>query len=110
MNKPPSLLSLVAGLVALAIFGFFGAKTMLGKHSASTNEQLAIVWPNIETMPAPERAFLVELALTCNVAARQPLRADIIDCLHTTTRQMQPGATERLDQLIQQAPPAAQAR
>ncbi len=104
MNKPPSLLSLGAALVALAIFGFFGAKYMLGKHSASTNDQLALVWPDIATMPAPERAFLVELALTCNVVGRQPVRAEVIDCLHATTAKMQPGATERLDQLIRQAP------
>ena len=110
MNKPPSILSLIAVLVALAIFGFFGAKYMLDKHSASTTDLLAIVWPGIAGMPAQERAVLVELALTCNVAARQPVRAEIIDCLHSTTAQMQPGATERLDQLIRQAAPPGQPR
>ena len=110
MNKPPSIRSLILFLVLLAIFGVFGAKYMLNKHSASTTDQLAIVWPDIAGMPAQERAFLVELALTCNVVARQPVRAEVIDCLRSTTAQMQPGANQRLDRLIQGAPPAGQPR
>lgn len=104
MNKPPSLLSLILVLVLLAVFGFVGARYMLNKHSASTTSQLAIVWPNIETMPAQERAFLVELALTCNVVQRQAVRAEVIDCLRSTAAKMQPEAREQLDRLVNQAP------
>jgi hypothetical protein len=107
MNKPPSLLSLLLVLALLAIFGFLGARYMLNKHSSATTSQLAIVWPHIETMPAQERAFLVELALTCNVAKREPVRTEVIDCLRSTTAKMQPGAREQLDRLIGQAPQAA---
>jgi hypothetical protein len=103
MNKPPSILTLIAFIAALAIFGFYGAKTMLGRHSASTNDQLALVWPDIASMPAPERNFLVELALTCNVVARDPVRAEVVDCLQDTARKLPPGASERLDRLVRQA-------
>jgi hypothetical protein len=79
MTKPPSLLSLFLGLAALAIFGVVGAKYMLSSHSASTQDQLRLVWPGIAAMPEPEHAFLTELALTCNVVKREPVRAEVID-------------------------------
>ncbi len=102
MTKPPSLLSLVIGLVLLAVFGVLGAKFMLGRHAASTTSQLAIVWPNIETMPQAERGFLVELAHTCNVTMREPLRAEVVDCLRSV--QMTPAASARLEGLLKGAP------
>lgn len=102
MNKSPSLLSLFAALAALAVFGFFGAKYMLSSHSESTMDQLRVVWPAIAAMPEPERAFLVELALTCNVVTRQPVRAEVVDCLRSV--EMNAAATERLNRLLGQAP------
>lgn len=105
MNKPPSLLSLFAALAALAIFGFFGARYMLSSHSASTQEQLRLVWPGIAALPEPERAFLTELALTCNVVKREPVRAEVIDCLRSVP--MNQAATGRLEGLLKQAPPPA---
>ena len=102
MNKPPSLLSLFLVLAALAVFGFFGAKYMLGSHKEDTNQQLGIVWPGIATMPEPDRAFLVELAHTCNLTMRQPVRAEVIDCLRSV--KMTAEATARLERLIGQAP------
>lgn len=102
MNKPPSLLSLFLVLAVLAVFGFFGAKYMLGAHKESTDQQLGIVWPGIATMPEQDRAFLVELAHTCNLTMRQPVRAEVIDCLRSV--KMNADATARLDRLIGQAP------
>ncbi len=102
MNKPPSLLSLLLVLVLLAVFGVIGAKFMLGRHTASTIGQLGAVWPNIETMPESERSFLVELAHTCNVTMREPVRAEVVDCLRSV--QMNADATQRLDGLLKQAP------
>lgn len=108
MNKPPSLLSLVLFLVVLAVFGVIGAKYMLGSHSESTMSQLALVWPGIETMPEPERGFLVELALTCNAAAHPAVRAEVLACLRSATGKLPPGSAERLDRLLGQAPATTQ--
>ena len=102
MNKPPSILSLILALVLLAVFGFFGARFMLNRHSQSTNEQLGIVWPAIATMPQQDRAFLVELALTCKLSTREPVRAEVVDCLRSVP--MDATANARLDRLLQQAP------
>lgn len=102
MNKPPSYLSLIGILVLLAVFGFFGARTMLKAHSASTMEQLALVWPGIASMPEQERAFLVELAHTCNLTTREPVRAEVVDCLRSV--KVNQDAAARLDRLLQQAP------
>jgi len=102
MNKPPSYLSLIGILVLLAVFGFFGARYMLKAHSASTMDQLALVWPGIATMPEGERAFLVELAHTCNLTTREPVRAEVVDCLRSV--KVNQDAAARLDRLLQQAP------
>jgi hypothetical protein len=101
-NKSPSLLWLFLILVLLAVFGFVGARYMLNAHKESTMEQLGVVWPNIATMPEQERAFLVELAHTCQLTTRQPVRAEVVDCLRSVP--MNAGATQRLDRLLQQAP------
>ena len=106
MAKSPSLLSLFAIIAALAIFGFAGARYMLGAHSENTLKQLSIVWPDIEAMPDKERNFLVELALTCNVVQRQPVRAEVVDCLRTTASKTGAEAGARLDRLVETAPPA----
>lgn len=108
MNKPPSLLSLLLVLAALAVFGFIGARFMLSSHTESTNRQLGIVWPGIATMPEADRAFLVELAHTCNLTIREPVRAEVIDCLRSV--EMNADASARLDRLIGQAPGTAQQR
>lgn len=102
MNKSPSLLSLFLALAALAIFGVLGARYMLNSHSASTQEQLRLVWPGIAAMPEQDRGFLTELALTCNVVKRQPVRAEIIACLRSIP--MNQAASGRLEDLIKQAP------
>lgn len=102
MNKSPSLLSLFLVLAALAVFGFFGAKYMLGSHKEKTNEQLGIVWPSLASMPEQDRAFLVELAHTCNLTVRQPVRAEVIDCLRSV--KMSQDAAARLERLVGQAP------
>jgi hypothetical protein len=75
---------------------------MLSSHSASTQEQLRLVWPGIAAMPEPEQAFLTELALTCNVVKREPVRAQVIDCLRSVP--MDAGAKARLEGLIGPAP------
>lgn len=106
MAKPPSLLSLLLILAVLAVFGVVGAKYMLGSHSDSTLRQLGTVWPGIATMPQPDRDFLVELALTCNVAAREPVRAEVVDCLRSAATGMRPAPTERLERLVREAPPS----
>ena len=103
-SKSPSLLYLIVPVVVLAIFGVFGARYMLGAHAEKTLDRLAVVWPAIATMPEPERAFLVELALTCNVAEREAVRAEVIACLRSAAGKMQPAPTGRLDRLIGQAP------
>src|SRR5450830_378386 len=108
MAKSPSLLSLFAIIAALAIFGFVGARYMLGAHSENTLKQLSIVWPDIEAMPDRERNFLVELALTCNVVQRQAVRAEVIDCLRTTAPKAGPDASARLDRLVKAAPAGKQ--
>lgn len=100
MNKPPSLVSLFLILVLLAVFGFVGARYMLKSHSRSTLDQLGLVWPNIATMPEPERAFLVELAHTCNLTTREPVRAEVVDCLRSVP--MDANASARLDRLLGQ--------
>lgn len=110
MNKPPSILSLIVFLVVLALFGVVGAKYMLSSHSESTTQQLGIVWPGIASMPEPDRAFLTELALTCNVAARPAERAQVVDCLRSATATLPPGSAERLERLLGQAPQAGQPR
>jgi hypothetical protein len=102
MNKPPSLRTLFLVLAALAVFGFLGAKFMLSSHSASTQEQLRLVWPDIAALPEPERAFLTELALTCNVVKREPVRAQVVECLRSVP--MTATATGRLEALLKQAP------
>ncbi len=101
MSKPPSLLSLLLVLVLLAVFGVLGAKFMLGRHAASTTSQLALVWSNIDTLPAGERAFLVELAHTCNVTMREPQRAEVVGCLRSV--QMNAAASARLEGLLKGA-------
>ena len=106
MNKPPSLLSLFLTIAALAVFGFVGARFMLSSHTENTMEQLGLVWPGIATMPEQDRAFVVELAHTCNLVKRQPVRAEVIDCLRSV--QMTPAAAARLDRLVKAAPAAAQ--
>lgn len=108
MNKPPSLLSLILVLAALAVFGVIGAKYMLGSHKESTDEQLGLVWPAFASMPEQDRAFLTELAHTCNLTMRAPVRAEVVDCLRSV--KMTSEATARLDRLIGQAPAAAQQR
>lgn len=100
MSKPPSILLLVAILAVLTIFGVVGARYQLNKHSASTMEQLALVRSDIAAMPEPDRAFLVELALTCNVVERQPVRAEVVACLRSVPTNA--SATERLDRLLAQ--------
>ena len=102
MNKPPSILSLIAALMALAVFGIFGARYMLGSHTEATIKQLGLVWPAIATMPEPDRAFLVELAHACNLTTRQPVRPEVIDCLRSV--KMNADASGRLERLIGQAP------
>ena len=105
-KQPPSLLLLIVILVVLALFGAVGAKFMLNRHSASTMSQLAVVWPGIETMPEDDRALLVELALTCNVVDREPVRAEVLDCLRSSAATIRPSPGERLERLIAQAPQA----
>ena len=100
MNKPPSLLWLFLVLALLAVFGFVGARYMLKAHSQSTMDQLAVVWPNITTMPEQERGFLVELAHTCNLTTREPVRAEVVDCLRSV--RMDANASARLDRLLEQ--------
>ncbi|QOY94997.1 hypothetical protein IM543_03615 [Massilia sp. UMI-21] len=102
MNKTPSILSLVLVLVALAVFGYFGARYMLNSHSESTMEQLRIVWPGVASLPEQDGGFLTELALTCNVVERPPVRAEVINCLRSV--EMDASATARLDRLLKQAP------
>lgn len=105
-SKPPSLLSLILILVVLGLFGAVGAKFMLNRHSASTMSQLALVWPGIESMPQDERGLLFELALTCNVVDRQPVRAEVIACLREAASALTPPPTAQLERLIGQAPQA----
>jgi hypothetical protein len=62
-------------------------------------DQLALVWPGIATMPEQERAFLVELAHTCNLTTREPVRAEVVDCLRSV--QVNQDAAARLDRLLQ---------
>lgn len=102
MSKPPSIRSLILVLVLLAVFGAVGAKFMLGRHTDTTMSQLGTVWPDIATMPESERAFLVELAHTCSVTTREPVRAEVVDCLRSVP--MNAAATARLDRLLSQAP------
>lgn len=102
MNKPPSPLWLILIIALLAVFGFVGARYMLSAHSQSTLDQLGVVWPNIATMPEGERAFLVELAHTCNLTTREPVRAEVVDCLRSV--QVNTDAKARLDRLLGQAP------
>ena len=104
--KSPSLLFLIVPVVVLAIFGFFGARYMLKTHADKTLDRLAVVWPAIETMPEPERAFLVELALICNVAEREAVRAEVVACLRSSAEKMTPAPTGRLEGLLRQAPQA----
>lgn len=101
-DKSPSLLWLFLVLVLLAVFGFVGARYLLDTHKASTMEQLGVVWPDIAAMPEQERAFLVELAHTCQVTTRAPKRADVVDCLRSVP--MDAGASQRLERLLQGAP------
>lgn len=108
MNKPPSLLSLFLVLAALAVFGFIGARYMLSSHTESTKEKLGLVWPGIASMPEQDRNFLVELAHTCNLTTRQPVRAEVLDCLRSV--RMNGEATARLERLVGQAPPAGAQR
>lgn len=108
MNKPPSLLSLIIALAALAIFGFVGARYMLSSHTQTTMDQLRLVWPGIASMPEQERNFLVELAHTCSVTVRQPARSEVLDCLRSVP--MNADASARLERLVGQAPQAAAAR
>ncbi|SFD05702.1 hypothetical protein [Massilia yuzhufengensis] len=110
MPKPPSLLALLAFLVVLAVFGVVGAKYMLGSHSDATQSQLALAWPQLASMPEPERAFLTELALTCNVVARPAVRADVLDCLRATATGMGPAAAARFERLAAPAPTPATTR
>ena len=105
-KQQPSLLLLIVILVVLALFGAVGAKFMLNRHSASTMSQLAVVWPGIETMPQDDRNLLVELALTCNVVEREPVRAEVLDCLRSSAATIRPSPSERLERLIAQAPQA----
>ncbi len=102
MNKPPSLLSLLGILVLLAVFGVFGAKYMLNATSQSTLEQLGVVWPGVAAMAEPDRAFLVELALTCNLATRQKVRTEVVACLRSV--EMDAAAKARLERLLGEAP------
>ena len=102
MNKPPSLLSLFLALAALAVFGFLGASYMLSSHKDSTSQQLGLVWPGIAAMPEGDRNFLVELAHTCNLTVREPVRAEVVDCLRSVPMTQQ--AKGRLEGLIKQAP------
>lgn len=104
MQKSPSLLFLVVPIAALAIFGFFGARYLLDNHADTTLDRLAIVWPGVADMP--ERPFLFELALTCNVVERQPVRAEVIDCLRSAAGKLHPAPTGRLEDLIARAPQA----
>ena len=108
MNKPPSLLSLFLVLAALAVFGFIGARYMLSSHTESTKEQLGLVWPGIASMPEQDRNFLVELAHTCNMTMRAPVRAEVIDCLRSV--RMNEEASARLERLLGQAPAPARQR
>ncbi|RZA36232.1 MAG: hypothetical protein EOP92_06390 [Lysobacteraceae bacterium] len=104
MNKPPSLLTLFLALAALTVFGIVGARYLLGSHVESTDRQLGIVWPGIASMPAADRDFLVELAHTCNLVTRQPVRAEVLDCLRSV--KMTTDASARLERLVNQAPQA----
>ncbi|MFC4930207.1 hypothetical protein [Massilia sp. GCM10023247] len=103
MTKSPSLLFLIVPLVVLSVLGFFGSRYMLNDHLDTTLDRLAIVWPGIAGMPEAERALLVELALTCNVVERQPVRAEVIDCLRSAAGKLQPAPTERLEGLVARA-------
>ncbi len=105
MNKPPSLLSLFLVLAALAVFGFIGARYMMSSHKDSTSQQLGLVWPGMAAMPQADRNFLVELAHTCNLTMREPVRAEVVDCLRSVP--MNEAAKGRLESLIKQAPPAS---
>lgn len=108
MNKSPSILTLIGVLVALAIFGFVGARYMLKTHTQTTMEQLGLVWPGIATMPEQERNFLVELAHTCSVTVREPVRGEVVDCLRSVP--MNADAKARLERLVGQAPQTGAAR
>lgn len=104
MNKPPSLLTLFLALAALTVFGIVGARYMLSSHVETTDRQLGIVWPGIAAMPAGDRDFLVELAHTCNLTTREPVRAEVLDCLRSV--KMTTDASARLERLVSQAPQA----
>lgn len=101
MNKSPSLIWLILVLVLLAVFGVVGARYMLEAHAQSTDEQLAVVWPRIGAMPQGERAFLVELAHTCQLTTRPAVRTEVVDCLRSVP--MNADARARLERLLGQA-------
>ncbi|MFC0253680.1 hypothetical protein [Massilia consociata] len=100
MDRLKSLIQLGVILLALAVFGYFGAKYVGNMTQDSTLERLETVWPEFRTMPEQDRDFLIEASLTCNVLARPAVRADVVDCLRSTAPRLTPEAQAKLDALL----------
>ena len=95
-----STLQLIAILCALAVFGFFGARLAGSLAKSATLERLETVWPHFETMPEAEHAFVVDLAVACNVVSRPAERAEVLACLRKASSAAGPQASARLESLL----------
>lgn len=68
------------------------------EDAARSRERLEMVWPALMTMPENDRALLVGLAMTCQLAQRPPLADQVIACLREAAgdpKAMVPNTIER---------------
>ncbi|MBQ5940130.1 hypothetical protein [Massilia sp. AB1] len=95
-----SALQIAAIVLALAVFGVVGAKFAGSRAEQATLARMETVWPDFAAMPEPERMFLIQLSLNCQVVRRPAERAEVVECLRSGARQAGADAPARLERLL----------
>lgn len=85
MNKKPHYIRWITGVAAIVAV-LLAASVYIGQRAgaAAANDarvRLELVWPSVMEWPEADRAFVVGLAMTCQLDTRPATREATIACL-----------------------------
>lgn len=84
-------ISLTVLVIALIALGAIKIGKSAGQHRADQDlERVQLIWPGVLSMPDADRAFLVGLAITCDLYKSPVERGAVIDCLRSAANNPNP--------------------